>query len=78
MPHTALRRHRLERGLDQAHVAKLVGVSQASISHYESGASYPLSVDVQRALRNLFGVPVPTLFAPDPGTTNAAPKGGVA
>jgi transcriptional regulator with XRE-family HTH domain len=49
MTHTALRRYRLERGLDQAHVAKLVGVSQASISHYESGASYPLQPRVQRA-----------------------------
>ncbi len=70
MPHTALRRHRLDKGLNQTQVARLVGLSQARISMYENGDGYPLDPDVQRALRNLFKVPVPALFAVE--NTNGA------
>jgi transcriptional regulator with XRE-family HTH domain len=38
---TQLRRHRLAAGLDQADLAKRVGVSVSSVSLWESGKSIP-------------------------------------
>jgi transcriptional regulator with XRE-family HTH domain len=80
MPHTALRRHRIAKGLTQVQVARIAGVTQPAIVNYEQGRNFPADIEVQRALRSLFGVPLPVLFAPENGNGDlqeaAAASGG--
>lgn len=48
-----LRKKRLERGLSQAELGRLVGVSQATVSEFESGMTEPRMQTVRRYARAL-------------------------
>ena len=58
----ALRRLRLMRGIKQSHVAELLGVTQATVSRWETGALMP-ALDQQAALERLFARPASTADA---------------
>lgn len=67
---TALRTHRRAKGLSQPQLARAVGCSQPSIVNYELGRTFPSDPKVQRALRDLFGMPLTALLAPEPENAN--------
>lgn len=60
---TALRQHRVARGLRQADLAELMGVDQSTISHWEHGTATPRSAALER-LRAIFGTSAATLLEP--------------
>jgi transcriptional regulator with XRE-family HTH domain len=67
--YTALRRHRLAKGLTQPQLAKLIGCSQAVVSYWETGRGFPRDPKHQRELHKLFpDVPIWALFVPEPTT----------
>lgn len=52
---------RIERGLNQEEIAKLLGISRPTVSHYETGTA-SLSVHVVEKLAALYGVEETELF----------------
>ena len=58
---TAIRRYRKERGLTQAEFAEALGMSQASISRFETGERKP-DVDDLIAIARYFGCKVDDLI----------------
>lgn len=58
----ALYRARIEKGLTQAEVAKLVGINRASYTHIERGTRNP-SMHVARAIARVLNRTVDELFA---------------
>ena len=60
-----LRRRRREAGLTQAELARQVGRSHASVTHYESGLSLP-PVQVLLELSAALQVEPGALFSPEP------------
>jgi transcriptional regulator with XRE-family HTH domain len=60
-----LKRRRREAGLTQAELARLVGRSHASVTHYEIGISVP-PVQVLLELSSTLGVEPGALFSPEP------------
>lgn len=57
----SLKALRLKRGLTQAHVAELVGLSRPAYTHIERGTKKP-SLSVAMKLAQLYGVDVTQLF----------------
>jgi transcriptional regulator with XRE-family HTH domain len=60
-----LKRRRRESGLTQAQLARQVGRSHASVTHYETGLSLP-PVQVLLELSSTLGVEPGALFSPEP------------
>jgi transcriptional regulator with XRE-family HTH domain len=65
-----LKRRRRAAGLTQAELARLVGRSHASITHYESGLTIPPTVALLR-LSEALQVELGALFSPEPERENA-------
>jgi transcriptional regulator with XRE-family HTH domain len=65
-----LKRRRLEAGLTQAQLARLVGRSNASVAHYEIGFSLPPIAALLRLASALQCEPG-ALFRPEPDRTEA-------
>lgn len=59
-----LKRFRERRGLNQAHLAELVGVAQATVQRWESGKREPNHADLEKIALHL-GVTVAQLFGGD-------------
>lgn len=51
-----LRKHRTEKGLTQAELAKKAGLGLNTISNYESGKTYPQNREVYTTLATILGV----------------------
>ena len=56
-----LKEIRLKKGITQVELAKHVGISQQTISHYETGRAKP-SLDVAVKLAKAFGVSVEEIY----------------
>lgn len=53
-----LRKHRKEKGLTQAELAKLAGLGLKTITNYEKGSTYPQNREVYGKLAEILGIDV--------------------
>ena len=58
----------------QAEKAERLGVAQATISRWQSGASRPLSYEHRDACRRIFGIPLDAWTQPAAGGEGPAPS----
>lgn len=63
-----IRELRAERGWSQADLAQHLDVSRQSVNAIETGR-YDPSLPLAFAIARLFGLPVESIFSPDPETT---------
>lgn len=59
-----LTKYRLENGMTQAELAKTLNITQAAVSHYESGRRVP-GIKVMSRIKKLTGCPAEALI-PEP------------
>ena len=75
--HTTLKYYRMQKGLSQAEVGDIIGVSRQAISNWESQRSYP-DLDNIVLLSNLYGITIDELLGKektnDSSTVREPPK----
>ena len=67
---TALKLERVRSGMRQWRLASLVGISQAELSHYETGRRQ-CSVDLRDKIAKVLECPIETLFPADEEKANS-------
>lgn len=67
---TALKVERVRKGIKQWRLASLLGISQAELSHYETGRR-PCPADLQDKIAKVLECPIETLFPDTEEKVNA-------
>ena len=67
---TALKVERVRKGVKQWRLASLIGISQAELSHYETGRR-PCPTDLQDKIAKVLESPIETLFPASGEKANA-------
>lgn len=69
-----LRKHRKEKGLTQAELAKRAGLGLKTITNYEKGSTYPQNREVYGKLAEILGIDVDYLHNENDDFLNSASK----